>query len=153
MATRARHGRLDRTHRTPGGGGGARVCYPRSWKGRHRASSDRHFEGMPRHTNNTTRPSGAGRGFLGGRRLYMQINYLHTMCLCGHTYGHFRRRSHIATARGSPVGLHMDIGSSGAPRNDPAVLLCAFSDPGRRGCTPSKCLSEDARWRPFHDRG
>ena len=25
----------------------------------------------------------------------------------------------------------MDIGSSGAPRNDPAVLLCAFSDPGR----------------------
>ena len=22
------------------------------------------------------------------------------MCLCGHTYGHFRRRSHIATARG-----------------------------------------------------
>ena len=44
----------------PLGGGGARVCYPRSWKGRHRASSDRHFEGMPRHTNNTTRPSGAG---------------------------------------------------------------------------------------------
>ena len=47
----------------PLGGGGARVCYPRSWKGRHRASSDRHFEGMPRHTNNTTRPSGAGRGW------------------------------------------------------------------------------------------
>ena len=44
----------------PLGGGGARVCYPRSWKGRHRASSDRHFEGMPGHTNNTTRPSGAG---------------------------------------------------------------------------------------------
>ena len=128
----------------PLGGGGARVCYPRSWKGRHRASSDRHFEGMPRHTNNTTRPSGAG-----GPGTDMAS--VGTMCLCGHTYGHFRRRSHIATARGSPVGLHMDIGSSGAPRNDPAVLLCAFSDPGR--CTPSKCLSEDARWRPFHDRG
>ena len=50
------------------------------------------------------------------------------MCLCGHTYGHVRRRSHIATARGvggSPVGLHMNIGSSGARRNDPAVLFYA----------------------------
>ena len=55
----------------PLGGGGARVCYPRSWKGRHRASSDRHFEGMPRHTNNTTRPSGAGGPGT-------------DMCLCGH---------------------------------------------------------------------
>ena len=40
----------------PLGGGGARVCYPRSWKGRHRASSDRHFEGVQPHTDTCGRP-------------------------------------------------------------------------------------------------
>jgi len=32
------------------------MCYPRSWKGRHRASSDRHFEGVQPHTDTCGRP-------------------------------------------------------------------------------------------------
>ena len=114
----------------PLGGGGARVCYPRSWKGRHRASSDRHFEGMPRHTNNTTRPSGAGRG------MPLWAHYVplfHTMCLCGHTYGHFRRRSHIATARGvHQSGSTWTSAALVRQETTPPCCYAPFSTPG--GC-------------------